>query len=54
MNSITQTITDYYIKDSMSGDVYRFIDTPGFGDTKGLSFDNKIIENITNKFKTDL
>lgn len=34
--SVTQLITDYYIKDQYSEVVYRLIDTPGFGDTKGV------------------
>jgi hypothetical protein len=33
MNSVTDKITIYYIKDIRNGNCYRVIDTPGFGDT---------------------
>lgn len=36
LKSITSTIKDYYIQNSRTGQVYRLIDTPGFGDTTGI------------------
>lgn len=33
--STTKAISDYYIKNPRTGQVYRLIDTPGFGDTDG-------------------
>lgn len=37
--SITSKITDYYLKDRTTNTVYKLIDTPGFGDTRGISMD---------------
>lgn len=39
MHSITNKISDYYVQDTVTQIVYRFIDTPGFGDTNGLLAD---------------
>lgn len=36
LKSITNSINDYYVKDSRTEQVYRLIDTPGFGDTEGI------------------
>lgn len=46
INALTQTITDYYIKDTYTDDIYRLIDTPGFGDTEGVEKDNLIVKLI--------
>jgi GTP-binding protein EngB required for normal cell division len=54
LNSITQTITDYYVKSFRTGIVYRLIDTPGFGDTGGINKDEQIMKMIANKFKNDI
>lgn len=51
MRSITQTINDYYIKNTRTGLVYRLIDTPGFGDTSGIQKDNDLVKMISNKLK---
>ncbi len=37
--SVTDKISNYFVKDTRTKDVYRIIDTPGFGDTKGISKD---------------
>jgi|JI61114C2RNA_FD_contig_51_1579916_length_473_multi_2_in_0_out_0_1 predicted GTPase len=38
--SITQNISKYFVKDVReNGQVYRIIDTPGFGDTEGIETD---------------
>jgi hypothetical protein len=44
MKSITNEITSYYIKDIRNGNCYRIIDTPGFGDTEGISKDNENVK----------
>jgi predicted GTPase len=42
--SITQNISKYFVKDVRENNqVYRIIDTPGFGDTKGIETDQKHI-----------
>lgn len=52
--SITSVITDYYLKDKYTQTVYRLIDTPGFGDTRGIGKDEEIIQMVRNKFQKDL
>ena len=37
--SITSQVTSYYVKNIVNGEVYRLIDTPGFGDTQGIQED---------------
>ena len=54
LKSITSTINDYYIKNSRTGQVYRLIDTPGFGDTEGIEKDNELVKMISAKFKKDI
>jgi septin family protein len=44
--SITSVITDYYLKDKQTNTVYRLIDTPGFGDTRGYEKDEQIVEMV--------
>jgi len=34
--SATKEIISYYVKDVRTGNCYRIIDTPGFGDTAGI------------------
>ena len=52
--SITSVITDYYLKDKLTNTVYRLIDTPGLGDTRGFEKDEQIVEMVRQKFKKDL
>ncbi len=47
-------ITDYYLKDKLTNTVYRLIDTPGLGDTRGFEKDEQIVEMVRQKFKKDL
>ena len=54
MKSITNEITSYYIKDERSGNCYRIIDTPGFGDTEGIEKDYINVKKIENLFKNNL
>ncbi len=53
-NSITSNITSYFIKSRRDHTVYRLIDTPGFGDTGGVEKDNKIVEMVKHKFKSEI
>ena len=46
--SKTEEITVYYINDVHNRFNVRIIDSPGFGDTRGLKVDDR----ITNKFET--
>lgn len=54
LKSLTSTINDYYIKNSRTGQVYRLIDTPGFGDTEGIEKDKQLVKMISLKFKKDI
>ena len=49
--SVTSQVNIYYIR-SVQKEIpnIRIIDTPGFGDTRGLDYDAKIIEMIKNTF----
>ena len=49
--SVTSQVNIYYIRSVKKGiPNIRIIDTPGFGDTRGLDYDAKIIEMIKNTF----
>lgn len=53
-HSVTQEISIYYVKDVRNGDVYRIIDTPGFGDTSGIDKDGEHVKKIENLFRTKI
>ena len=50
--SQTKEVNIYYIKAQNGYPPIKIIDTPGFGDTQGIEFDNKIMSMIFDKFKT--
>ena len=50
--SQTKEVKIYYIKSQNGYPPIKIIDIPGFGDTQGIEFDNKIMSMIFNKFKT--
>ena len=52
--SQTSEINDYYIREFGSNPSIRIIDTPGFGDTRGLEYDQKIISMMKDKFMTEI
>lgn len=51
INSQTSEVNDYYVRSEKEKTVYRLIDTPGFGDTKGFATDEQTIEQIKLKLK---
>ena len=52
--SITSQVNIYYIRSIFKQIPYiRIIDTPGFGDTRGLDYDAKIIDMIKNTFTNE-
>ena len=52
--SKTSEVNIYYIKRTKKHPPIKIIDTPGFGDTRGLEFDNQTVKKIGNLFKEDL
>ena len=51
-DSITDSVNIYYIRSIYKEIPYiRIVDTPGFGDTRGIDFDKKIIDMIEDTFK---
>ena len=54
--SVSQTseVNEYYIKEFGTIPSIRIIDTPGFGDTRGLEYDQKIVSMIKDKFLTEI
>ena len=49
--SVTDTVNIYYIRTNMPDMKYvRIVDTPGFGDTRGITYDKKIIDMIRETF----
>ena len=50
--SQTKEVNIYYIKSHNNYPPIKIIDTPGFGDTQGIDFDNKIMSMIYEKFNT--
>ena len=50
--SQTKEVNIYYIKAQNGYPPIKIIDTPGFGDTQGIEFDNKIMSMIFDKFQT--
>ena len=50
--SQTSDVNAYYIKRHGEYPPLRIIDTPGFGDTRGIEFDKKITKLIKNGFET--
>lgn len=52
-SSVTDKLTIYNIEGSMLyNNPIRLIDTPGFGDTRGENYDDKIIDNIKDLFES--
>ena len=52
--SKTSEVNIYNIKRTKKHPPIKIIDTPGFGDTRGLEFDNQTVKKIGNLFKGDL
>ena len=52
--SKTSDVNIYYIKRTQKYPPIKIIDTPGFGDTRGLEVDNQTVKKIGNLFKDDL
>ena len=50
--SQTKEVNIYHIKAQNGYPPIKIIDTPGFGDTQGIEFDNKIMSMIFDKFQT--
>ena len=49
--SVTDDVNIYYIRTSIEDMKYiRIVDTPGFGDTRGIEYDKKIIDMIRETF----
>lgn len=49
--SVTDNVNIYYIRTNFSDLPYiRIVDTPGFGDTRGIEYDKKIIDMIRETF----
>lgn len=49
--SVTDNVNIYYIRTKLSDlQFLRIVDTPGFGDTRGLDYDKKIIDMIRETF----
>ena len=49
--SVTDNVNIYYIRTKLSDLPYiRIVDTPGFGDTRGITYDKKIIDMIRETF----
>ena len=49
--SVTDEVNIYYIRTSIEDMKYiRIVDTPGFGDTRGIEYDKKIIDMIRETF----
>jgi len=49
--SVTDTVNIYYIRTNLPDMKYvRIVDTPGFGDTRGITYDKKIIDMIRETF----
>ena len=53
-HSQTSDVNIYYIKSHNNHPPIKIIDTPGFGDTRGLKYDNSITEKISKKFNTEV
>ena len=52
--SVTDSVNIYHIRTKLQDLPYlRIVDTPGFGDTRGITFDKKIIEMIRKTFTDD-
>jgi len=55
--SMTDNISYYYLNDKRSTNKpyhVRIIDTPGFGDSRGMKYDEKIVEQFENLFKNKI
>ena len=52
--SQTSDVTIYYIKAYNGFPPLKIVDTPGFGDTRGIQEDKKITEKIEKKFREEL
>ena len=52
--SQTEEVNIYYIKAANGNPPLKIIDTPGFGDTRGISFDQEIPKKLEVTFKTQI
>ncbi len=52
--SQTEEVNIYYIKASNGYPPLKIVDTPGFGDTRGISFDKKTTKKSEETFKTQI
>ena len=51
-DSVTDSVNIYYIRSIFKEiPLVRIVDTPGFGDTRGINYDKKIIDMIEDTFK---
>lgn len=52
-DSVTDNISQYYVKNQRNNKVYKIYDTPGFGDTKGKLIDDDTKKKLLQMIKTD-
>lgn len=53
-NSVTSEVNIYYIHSHNGHPPIKIIDTPGFGDTRGIEMDKQITKKIEKKFQTEI
>ena len=52
--SLTSEVNIYYIRPNIKNTPFiRIVDTPGFGDTRGINYDDKIIDMIRDTFNNE-